>query len=377
MRAPALRLVLAVVAWLAVAAPARGQGPEPTRAVVVVAVAPGSSGLDATRLRAAIGEELQVDAVADDDPRASSARGRLDVAIDRGAGELVVSYAGGAEPLVRRVSLPPDAEATFRAALALAGNLGRDEAGELAAALRRARPVAEIPRVTFDAERARSEGEEELLRRVLAGYAAHDRASRLVGSWMLIATGIGAMALDFTGGPQPPAWVGAVRDVVSPLGLPLIFLGVFGVPFVDTGIGLVRQTTFEKLSAYDPPGGENGRPWFRAQVEQMWKREAEAERQFSWPILFLVSGALGASVSTALLATGGWKSTEEGLIDGAGIVEGVVLMLWGVAATGTPGRVETRLQDYERAVGRPIVLDVGLRVVPTSNGAAFGVTGRF
>jgi RNA polymerase sigma factor (sigma-70 family) len=116
MRRLAVLMTLVVVLLLPRAG--RGSTPEPSESgVVVVVVAPDAVELDVARVRAAIGEELTSDAVAPDDARASNAHGRIDVSIDRGTRQLVVSYRGdGAEALVRRVDLPGDADATLRAA---------------------------------------------------------------------------------------------------------------------------------------------------------------------------------------------------------------------------------------------------------------------
>ena len=104
--------------------------------VLVVTVSASALELDSGPLRAAIGRELQLEGVAPDDDRASRARGHLDIALDGPAHQLVVTYSGGAGPLVRHVDLPPDRDATTRVVVMLAGNLGRDEAGELTESLR-------------------------------------------------------------------------------------------------------------------------------------------------------------------------------------------------------------------------------------------------
>jgi hypothetical protein len=104
--------------------------------VIVVTVSANAPELDPALLRDAIGRELRLEAVGPDDDRAPRARGYLDVSLDRPTHALVVTYRGGAEPLVRHVDLPSDREATTRVVAMLAGNLGRDEAGELTESLR-------------------------------------------------------------------------------------------------------------------------------------------------------------------------------------------------------------------------------------------------
>jgi prolyl-tRNA editing enzyme YbaK/EbsC (Cys-tRNA(Pro) deacylase) len=184
---PLVPTVVAIVCLQALLATAtRAQSSAP-RSVIVVAVAPAARELDVPSLRAAIGAELQADAVGEDDARAASARGRFDVSVDRVARELVVSYSGGAEPLVRRAVLPADARAEARAVVALAGNLGRDEAGELAAELRRAAPAheAEPQRVVrSDPEVAQASEDLDRMGNVLSRYAGNHRVELTVLGWI-------------------------------------------------------------------------------------------------------------------------------------------------------------------------------------------------
>jgi hypothetical protein len=358
--------------------PAYAQGLEPPRAVVVVEVAPVTPELDAPRLRAAIGEELQADAVPADDARAASARGRSDVSVDRAAGELVVSYSGGAEPLVRRVALPVDAQGRARAVIALAGNLGRDEAADLAAEIRRSRPPAPAPALpASDPEKESSERDEVTLMRMLAVDARRDRNARLATSWTLIALGAGAMA---TGALQSSrsAEQRAV-SLITPLGLPLVLVGIFGYPFVDLNVGLTRRSRLERLSAYYPPDSETGRPWARSQVEQMWKKEAiDARREREGTLLPLVGfGLMEAGLGAFFLAEGDVHDTVRASIDIAALSLGVGVSVWGIWESQGETPTESRLRDYEHSVGRPIVQDVGLGVAPAPSGATVNLTGRF
>jgi hypothetical protein len=375
---PLIPTVLALAGLNALVAPmAFAEEPE-RRPVVVVAIAPAASELDAPKLRAAIGAELEVEAVPEDDPLAGSARGRFDVSVDRAAAELVVSYVGGPEPLVRRVGLPPDAQAEARAVVALAGNLGRDEAGDLVAQIRKVAPREPPPTPpASNPEEAANERDEQLLMRMLADDARRDRTTRLATSLTFIGVGVAAIVAGSIDASR--ADESRVAPLVTPLGLPLILLGIFGNPFVDTDLGLTRHSRLERLSAYYPPDSETGRPWARSQVEQMWKKTAiDARRERSGIVLPLVAiGTLGAGLGAFLLVAVDRHDTLEASIDISSIVLGAGVVVWALATT--PGETDTefRLHEYERAVGRPIVQNVELGLAPVRTGAAVNVTGRF
>jgi hypothetical protein len=375
---PLVPTVLALVGLQTlVATVALAQSAGSPRAVVVVAVAPAASELDGPNLRAAIGAELQADAVREEDARAASARGRFDVSVDRAAGELVVSYVGGAEPLVRRVPLPVDARAEERAVVALAGNLGRDEAGDLAAQIRKSAPQAPSPALPApDAEEAASVRDELRLMQMLADDARRDRTDRLVTSLTFIAVGVAAI----TAGSVDASRSGGqrVESLVTPLGLPLILVGVFGYPFVDAGVGLTRSSRLERLSKYYPLDSETGRPWARSQVEQMWKQEAlEARRERAGVAPVLMTFGVIESGLGAFFLAGDRHDTVEASIDVSAIVLGAGVAVWGFLASRGETDTESRLHDYERAVGRPILQDVGFAMAPAPSGAAMNLSGRF
>ena len=103
---------------------------------VVVDVARDEPELDPALVRSAIAAELGRPAIAPDDARAAQASGSIQVAVDRGARALVVSYTEKPAAITRRIALPADPAATARAAMLLAGNLARNEGEELAASLR-------------------------------------------------------------------------------------------------------------------------------------------------------------------------------------------------------------------------------------------------
>jgi hypothetical protein len=108
------------LALLCVAVAARA---EPSGLPAVISV--GGSGLDATRIQAAIEHELGVALVL-----APNAEERLEVTMT-GRRANVTYYASGREPITRSVDLPRDQERALSTIAFLAGNLARDEAAEL------------------------------------------------------------------------------------------------------------------------------------------------------------------------------------------------------------------------------------------------------
>jgi hypothetical protein len=212
---------------------------------------------------------------------------------------------------------------------------------------------------------------------MLADDARRDRTTRVATSLTFIAVGVAAMATGYLD-PNSSSEE-RVTSLVTPLGLPLIFVGIFGYPFVDMGVGLTRQSRLERLSEYYPPDSETGRPWARSQVEQMWKRDAiEAHRRREGIVAPLVGfGILEVGLGALFLAEGDRHNTVEASIDISAIVLGAGVTVWGLVAAQSETDTESRLHEYERAVGRPIVEDVGVAIAPVTNGATANLTGRF
>jgi hypothetical protein len=333
--------------------------------VVVVDVAADFQELDAAQLRMAIGQELTCDAVSPDDARASSARGRIDVSVDRAASELVVSYrADGATPIVRRVDLPADPEAIARAAVLLAGNIARDEAADLVAQLRKPEPVAATP--PPDEELARS----DRLRRLLAGYAAADRHSRLWTWWPVLGAGI---AVSGTGLYMSLRGDHDLAPGLTSLGGDIILVGALSL----------RRDTFEKLSTYyeaNAPTTGAPEPWLREGVEQQWKRDARdaASSRVKWGIVCVVLGTLDVGFFVPFWALNPNVSTEDKIGNAIALAGGATVLGVGLLKLTTETAVESRLRDYERGLGHAIQLeDVSLRIAPVSGGLTAGMGGRF
>jgi hypothetical protein len=165
-----------------------------TRRVVVVEVS--GDGLDAAAVREAIGRELDADAIAPDDPRAGAAAGRLAVEARTADKKLVVRYRKLGEPVERSVALPEDATRVRSEATVLAGNVARDEAGEILGALQR--PKVEAPKPTPPAAFAPPERDPLIdTRAVLRYYGDRAKTRRIATSvaYFAVAAGAGTAAV--------------------------------------------------------------------------------------------------------------------------------------------------------------------------------------
>jgi hypothetical protein len=116
---------------------ARAEEPRAARRIVVLTLGPGAAALDAEKIRASIGADLDADVVPSADPRAANATGQLEV--DVAEGEIVVTFRAIRSPVTRTLHAPDDPAARARSIVVLAGNLARDEAHEL---------LAELPKKT-------------------------------------------------------------------------------------------------------------------------------------------------------------------------------------------------------------------------------------
>jgi hypothetical protein len=368
--------------WLAT--PDARAAPSPAAAdagrAVVVSIATDVREIDPLKMREAVGRELGTEAIDPDDPRVPQARGRIDIAIDRAARQLVVSYRGAGEPIERRVDLPAEAVGIAREAVLLAGNLARDEAGELVSQLRKKKaadtsppppasaPPPVSPAAGLSPEEQQELASEERLGRVLRSYASRDRAVRLWVGWTLFSAGAVTTGVGFTLQHTSP----------SPLAT---FLPVYGITAGAAGLeGLLSTSEFESWSTDYDSRSQRGeaRPWLREEVEQRWKHRADSERFIRHGVgwagfgLLLVDGVVSAyalpKASGASQAR--WEVWSVGL--------GTIFGLAGVLAFTTDGTVESRLHGYERSIGHAIVLeDVTVGFAPAPGGLTGGLSGRF
>ena len=377
LRAGAFLLALALPT--AFAATARADSPVVAH-TLVVEVDPGATELNAVRLRAEIGQELDSTAVAPADALAAQARGTIVVSIDRAARTLVVSYRErGAAPITRSIDLPGDSTETERAAVLLAGNLARDEAGELVASLRKSKPSSEG---TDDkAPPAPSPVDEETVKLERLGATLGARAqeghgpSRVV-EWAMLGVGL----------------VAEVTGVVLVFALPHSEIGALLIP---GGAGLAMSSEiiapgdFDELARRyrDARGGGSPPEVVREDVEKYWLRAARSEHR-SRKGLGLGATLLGGL--TNVLAVGAIASQEKSpgpqnasfvAALGVVVVADTAILATGITLLLTEGPIESALHDYEASAGykvQPSALsDLRARFSLTQGGGVFGVGGRF
>ncbi len=127
----------------------------PARRLLVVTVEPGGSGLEPAVVRAAIARELGVEVL---EAPGEGALGVLTVRFDDLDGlEMTFEEAGAGRTVQRSLRLPPDRDRRLEAVALLAGNVARDEAGELVAALYAAEEARRIAAERDAAARAAAE----------------------------------------------------------------------------------------------------------------------------------------------------------------------------------------------------------------------------
>jgi len=328
--------------------PAAAVSPDATR-VVVVDVRAGAAHLDAAKLRAAIASELHAEAIAPGEPRASEASGTLTIDLDQATDRLVVSYLARGIPTQRLVPLPPESAAARRAVVALAGNLARDEAGELAAALR---PKAEAhvpaaappsPGQTPEEIEARAAGR---LRRLLQ----HHKGTSALGDSLQIGAASGAFGVGMAAVLQVgPGWDTPGEGAMSVLSV----VALSGASFPLQSVG---SWSFATLAEYAEEHSAS-------ETEAMWRKLARRERTWRH-----VSGgvAIGASVLATTLAVASFAEPDPsdgtssafssvanqhafgGIMVATAVVSGVV----SIVKLGARGPVERALGAYEITSGR-------------------------
>jgi hypothetical protein len=287
---------------------------------LTVDVRPAAASLDAEALRRGIAEEL----------RDAHASGTLVVDVE--ANELVVTYG----KLTRRVAMPADPAEARKTAIALAGNLARDEAGELAAALAKRPTGPAPPRPGAKTRAAEPEPfpETASLRASLAVHAARERRFRRGMGLTLVALGSGSLTLGAILVGHDDTKVGGAYAISG--GTLLLLDGIMLYAF---------RSTYERLSE-DPNS-----------TEEDWIREAASEH--SWrkvsAIMNIVVGGAFVGTGTFILANKAHASATEretaaAIAFGFGI-GGVIAGIWRLS---TPGPLESGLKDWQTAI-RPDV----------------------
>jgi hypothetical protein len=193
---PALLLVVSLVFLPRLAAAQPDGQPLPARVLVVDVQ---GDALDAGALRETIAKELKATVVAPDDPRAAKAEGRLTIEAKEIGGPMTVRYQALGAPVARTVMLPMNPKNAQRAAVFMAGNLARDEAGDVlfgmprASAAPEAAPTAEPQAKDDDARQAEARREYVRVQGLLDHYrqdARRARAVRTVASSLYAAAAI-------------------------------------------------------------------------------------------------------------------------------------------------------------------------------------------
>jgi hypothetical protein len=352
---------------------ARAEAPKEAGRVVVVEVDPRATRIDARELRAAVAMELGAAAVAPDDVQAPRASGTIVVALKGSA--LVVSYREHGAPITRAIDAPDEPEAMVRAAVALAGNLARDEAGELLQELRNGKnggPAALQPpasAMSGDAGTDDSELRRDRLGAVLAYHTEDRRTLRTVLGWSivgaaLVAEGVGAYL--------------AIHDH-NDVGMVLLFGSETAVPL---GLTLLPNAKLDEIRTYYEHDRATGRPAEAVvdDVEDRWLREARSERSLrtfaGWADLVL--GALVLACDGLLIADEAKTPNPSYGMAAGFMVSGGVAVGYGLHLLVTEGPVESSLHEYERASGHR-VWGAGIRprVSLLPGGFALGLGGGF
>jgi hypothetical protein len=304
--------------------------------VIVVDVRPGASGLDADRLRASIATELRAQAADPGDPRAGSATGTITVDADGKSSDLSVTYLARASPIVRHVPLPADSGAARAAVVLLAGNLARDEAGELASELRRRQEsgidgaTAQTPPDPKEAARLRDASDVSQVRAMALYFGERQARTQNTIGWTAIV--VGAVGIGASSGLSLAYRNGRYTGLAG-ASAALVLIGVFE---------LTRPAPFDtphvdELFTLDD--------WVKAAQKERTKRRTLA-------ILKLVGSAAWFGVAA-------WSSTSNSssVRDAFGVPEFVLASAFGLDGIydlATYGPVETAVRAYEQGSGRAL-----------------------
>lgn len=335
---------LIVSTTLAFAGPAAADD-EP---VIVVEVTEATPEIDADWLRAAIARELHAATVRPTDPRARSARGTVTVDMDRAGGKLTVTYLARSLPTTRRIALPADGAAARDAAVMLAGNLARDEAGELAAELRPPSPAVDAKAPAGPADLQAEELRERAVTRArlqgtldtLAARESHDRTF----AWTTAFLG-GFAALVAVDQVDPGYGTPGAALVSS-----LASTSTMGVAFGAGWITLYAGSSFDKLADAHRKGAES------YATEDRWRRFAQKERSLrrATGIVELSLGAVAVAAGSVALATPSAFTSDDQRYALTGVMFGAAVgeALLGIYYLTTEGPVGTALHAYELSTGR-------------------------
>lgn len=333
----------------------------------IVVVDVGGDRLDPAHTRALVGKELEVEAIAADDPRAAEATGRVDVVSKDG--KLTVRYRKVDGPIERSIPVATDPGRAEIDAAFLAGNLARDEASEL------------IPEKPENENAAKEEkpspwGEDDRryaqMRAYVNGLSDDARSTSFRSGALLASAGVLLTA--------PGIYVTAKGDLDEPSdgGLALASFVTGGV-FITVGLvamavkadpyeplaKAVREQDAKKASSEDA----------LASVETEWKKQVAAEqssRNTSAVISFIIAG-LSIGAGSVLLATGETSSPAWMTYI---MATGGVNIITGVASLLIEGPMERAHRQWQN-VSNPSLPAVGFGIAPTSGGGSAALSIRF
>jgi hypothetical protein len=310
---------------------------------VVVVVRVSGDGFDAGAIRAAIGKELDAVAVNEDDARATKASGWIDV--ERADDQLKVTYQKLGTPVTRSVKLPANPDAVKRIAVALAGNVARDEASEILAAKKE--PEAPSPPTPPEESADKEAIETARLRTLLLRRADLERRTKQARGALDLAIG-SALA---TGGillltlpRQPNETVGGAMTG-------------FGIGYAGGGIITLAASGSsdhgELVAVLDKDG--------RAAALRKWREMSDSARsaRHTTSVVCVVLGALaittgvlvGANSEPEYVGQSVRHVTSEVTMAGALVFAGVSLVAIAPLVWFTESPVETSYNTYAGATG--------------------------
>jgi hypothetical protein len=308
--------------------------------IVVVDVTPAASELGADALRGQIAAELHGEAVKPDDPRAASASGTLTIDVDPKKGDVAITYVARAKPTTRHMQLPADLASARTAVVAIAGNLARDEASELAAELRAKQQEASGSKSASAPAEATEPSDRDAarLQRTLQSYADRNRGARKIVGWTGVVIGSAAAATTFIPATRP-SWSADASSIA--------FLGLTGGIYT-----LVAKTSLEDLAAMPQNGAGVDA------IEQAWAKAAERDqrnRRIEGGGMLFVS-ALGLGAGTVILAYQGLPLTTKERVDLAGpfYAGSAIGAVLGAYLLATDSESESALRAYEETTGRAV-----------------------
>lgn len=335
--------------------------------------------LDAATLRAAIGKELHVEAIAPEDPRAKSAAGVLTVKATEA--DIVVDYQARGVPVTRTIARPADPARASDAVVILAGNVARDEAHELL----KERSDAPAPKSTES--KSDVETRARMMRVVFTQEKdAYHRGNKVLDVALL---GVGAATLIpsvvLRASPNPTDGANQLGGFLGGVGVWSLAIGLIDL----TEIGKPARSSAEDLLGLLESQGRVGELseadlW---EVEVAWRKTIEDGRssRHGWSIFLGALGAAAVGVGVAIPAMADPPGQSEHYT-----MSGVVTGIGAVMVIAAPiiyfheSPLEKGYLTYERTFRRPEPAPTALSiskpqigVAPLPGGAAASLSFTF